>query len=150
MEGYHYDKFWETLLSFGTTKAALKFESNGFSNCLEDLFTEQWGPLSLVSTTEELLGRKISGSGLESREYGLRVPSRWPPGTFIREFGTNFAEKRQSLGRCSSLADSDHGVLSYVMSNNRLIVKLMDWEVSGSNPWWPIKALPGEIEGNHK
>jgi hypothetical protein len=26
------------------------------------------GPLSLVSTIEELLGRKSSGSGLESRE----------------------------------------------------------------------------------
>jgi hypothetical protein len=28
------------------------------------------GPLSLVSTTEELLGRKHIGSGLESRKYG--------------------------------------------------------------------------------
>jgi hypothetical protein len=34
------------------------------------------GPLSLVSTTEELLGRKSSGSCLESREYGHRDPSR--------------------------------------------------------------------------
>jgi hypothetical protein len=33
------------------------------------------GPLSLVSTIEELLGRKSSGSGLESREYGRRDPS---------------------------------------------------------------------------
>jgi hypothetical protein len=39
------------------------------------------GPLSLVSTTEELLGRKSSGSGLEIREYGSRNPSRWPRGT---------------------------------------------------------------------
>jgi hypothetical protein len=31
------------------------------------------GPLSLVSTTEELLGRKSSGSGLEIREYGLGI-----------------------------------------------------------------------------
>jgi hypothetical protein len=30
------------------------------------------GPLSLVSTTEELLARKSSGSGLENREYGRR------------------------------------------------------------------------------
>jgi hypothetical protein len=29
------------------------------------------GPLSLVSTTDELLGRKSSGSGLDSREYVL-------------------------------------------------------------------------------
>jgi hypothetical protein len=39
------------------------------------------GPLSPVSTTEELLGRKSSDSGLENREYGRRVPSRWPRGT---------------------------------------------------------------------
>jgi hypothetical protein len=38
-------------------------------------------PLSLVSTIEELLGRKSSGSGLDSREYGSRDPSRWPRGT---------------------------------------------------------------------
>jgi hypothetical protein len=29
-------------------------------------------PLSIVSTTEELLGRKISGFGLEIRQYGRR------------------------------------------------------------------------------
>jgi hypothetical protein len=34
-----------------------------------------------LSTTEELLGRKSSGSGLENREYGRRKPSRWPCGT---------------------------------------------------------------------
>jgi hypothetical protein len=34
------------------------------------------GPLSLVSATEELLGRNSSGSGLESREYGDRYSSR--------------------------------------------------------------------------
>jgi hypothetical protein len=39
------------------------------------------GPLSLVSTTEELLGRNSSGSGLENRKYGRRDPSLWPRGT---------------------------------------------------------------------
>jgi hypothetical protein len=39
------------------------------------------GPLSLVSTIEELLKRKSSGSGLENREYGSRDPSRLPCGT---------------------------------------------------------------------
>jgi hypothetical protein len=38
-------------------------------------------PLSLVSTTEELLGRKSSGSGLEIREYGRGDPSRSPSDT---------------------------------------------------------------------
>jgi hypothetical protein len=34
------------------------------------------GSLSLVSTIEELLGRKISGSGLETREYSRGDPLR--------------------------------------------------------------------------
>jgi hypothetical protein len=36
------------------------------------------GPLSLVTITEELLGRKSSGSGPENLEHGRRDPSRWP------------------------------------------------------------------------
>jgi hypothetical protein len=39
------------------------------------------GPLSLASTIEELLERKSSGFGLESREYGSRDSTRWPGGT---------------------------------------------------------------------
>jgi hypothetical protein len=39
------------------------------------------GQLSFLSTTEELLHRKSSGSSLENREYGRRDPSRWPRGT---------------------------------------------------------------------
>jgi hypothetical protein len=34
------------------------------------------GPLSLVSTIEELLERKSSGFGLETQDYGRRDPSR--------------------------------------------------------------------------
>jgi hypothetical protein len=34
------------------------------------------GPLSLMSTIEELLGRNSSDSGLESREYGSGDPLR--------------------------------------------------------------------------
>jgi hypothetical protein len=34
------------------------------------------GPLSLVSTIEELLDRKSSGSGLENRDYGRRRSAR--------------------------------------------------------------------------
>jgi hypothetical protein len=36
------------------------------------------GPLSLLSTTDELLERKSSDSGLENRDYGRRDSSRWP------------------------------------------------------------------------
>jgi hypothetical protein len=38
-------------------------------------------PLSLVSTTEELLGRNSSGSGQENREYDWGDPLRWPRNT---------------------------------------------------------------------
>jgi hypothetical protein len=39
------------------------------------------GPLSLVTTIEELLERKSSGSGLENRHYGRKDSSRFPRGT---------------------------------------------------------------------
>jgi hypothetical protein len=60
-------------------------------------------PLSLVSTTEELLGRKSSGSGLEIRDYGrkgsITLTTDTPLSTKI---GTNFADKRRTLGPHSS------------------------------------------------
>jgi hypothetical protein len=69
-------------------------------------FSEKsWGPLSLVSAIEGLLGIKISDSGPESREYGRRDLLRWP---IFAKVGSNFAEKRRSLDRYSSLADSSH------------------------------------------
>jgi hypothetical protein len=46
------------------------------------------GPLSLMSTNEDLLERKRSGSGLEIREYG-RTLTMWHP--LSAKVGTNFA-----------------------------------------------------------
>jgi hypothetical protein len=44
----------------------------GFSLVLVLAVGLERGPHSLVSTTEELLGRKSSGSSLEIRHYGRR------------------------------------------------------------------------------
>jgi hypothetical protein len=74
------------------------------------------GPLSLVSTIEELFGRNSSGSSLESREYGRRDPLRWPRNTLYRQNIINFTDKRQSFGWHSSLADWSHRVICYLLS----------------------------------
>jgi hypothetical protein len=58
------------------------------------------GPLSLVSTIEELLGRKNSGSGIEIREYGSEDPSRCSRGTLHQE---KFALTSSTSGGRSSL-----------------------------------------------
>jgi hypothetical protein len=75
---------WPPLLSSGQS-FRLQIQRSGLDSGHYQIFWEVVGleqsPLNLVSTIEELLGRKSSGSGLESREYGRRDPSRWPRGT---------------------------------------------------------------------
>jgi hypothetical protein len=64
------------------------------------------GPPTLVSTIEELLGRKNSGSGLETEITAVRDPPRRSRDAPVSaKVATNFAAKRGSLGRHSSPAD---------------------------------------------
>jgi hypothetical protein len=62
----------------------LQMQRSGFDSRLYQIFWkvlgQERGPFSLVSTIEELLERKNSVSGLGSREYGRRDPSRWQRG----------------------------------------------------------------------
>jgi hypothetical protein len=55
----------------------LQIQRSGFVSRRYQIFREvldlERSPLSLVSTTEELLGRKSSGSDLENCEYGLGI-----------------------------------------------------------------------------
>jgi hypothetical protein len=64
----------------------LQIQRSGFHSRRYQIFCEvvglQRGPFSLVSTPEELLGRKSSGSGLENGEYASGDPLSWPRDTF--------------------------------------------------------------------
>jgi hypothetical protein len=67
------------------------------------------GPLSLVSTTEELLDRKVAAPVWKTGNtaVGIRHADHVAPS--IRKSWQSLPDKRRSLGRYSSLADSDHG-----------------------------------------
>jgi hypothetical protein len=71
---------WQPLWSSGQN-SWLQIQRFGFDSRRYQIFWEvvdlERGPLSPVSTTEELLERKNSGSGLEDREYGRGDPLRW-------------------------------------------------------------------------
>jgi hypothetical protein len=74
---------WPPLSSSGQS-SWLQIQRSGFDFRRYQIFWEvvglEQGPLSLVSTIEELLEKK-SGSGLQSREYGRKDPWRWPRGS---------------------------------------------------------------------
>jgi hypothetical protein len=78
--------------------------------------------LSLVSIIGELLERKNSGSGLKIQDHGLRNPSRLLRNTALSvKAGTNFADKRRSVGLVRSRTQAMEFVLfCFVLFANNL------------------------------
>jgi hypothetical protein len=76
---------WDGVVEIPPLWSTAQIQRSGFDSRRYQILWEvvdlERGSLSLVSTIEELLGRNTSGSGLESREYGRRDPSRWRIGT---------------------------------------------------------------------
>jgi hypothetical protein len=63
------------LVEFLATEPEVRVRLPALPDFFREVVDLERGPLSLVSTTEELLGRKNSGCGVEIREYGRRDPS---------------------------------------------------------------------------
>jgi hypothetical protein len=95
----------------------LLIQSSGIDSWRYQIFWEvvglERGPLSLVSTIEELLERKSSGSGLETENtvVGSGHADHVAPSFHKRWNYLLRQAKRRSFCWHSSLADSGHGVL---------------------------------------
>jgi hypothetical protein len=88
--------------------SCLQIQRSGFESRRYQIFWEvvglKRGPLSLVSTIQELLGRKSSGSGLENREYGRRDPPRWPRDTPSIRWSWHKLRRQAAVARSVSFA----------------------------------------------
>jgi hypothetical protein len=90
------------------------------------------GPLSLVSTTDELLDRKVAAPVYKTQNtaVGIRHADHVAPS--IRKSWQSLRRQRRSLGRYSSLSDSDHGVLVFFSLSDLRMTKVRPWVPTGN------------------
>jgi hypothetical protein len=97
----------------------LQILRSGFNSRCYQIFWEavglERGPFGLVSIIEELLERNSSDSGLESREYDRRDPSRWPRGTlYLQNLAlTSPTSGGRSVGIVSSRTEATEFTFSF-------------------------------------
>jgi hypothetical protein len=110
---YYVEEIRPPLWSSGQS-SCLQIQRSGFDSRRYQFFWEvvglERGPFSLVSTIEELIERKSSGSGLENRHYGSRDPSRWQRGTLYPQKLALTPPKNGGRSVCIAFVDSGHWV----------------------------------------
>jgi hypothetical protein len=108
-----------------------RFDSRRYHIFREAVGLER-GSISLVITTEELLERKNSGFGLESREHGRREASRWPRGTLYPQKLT--LTSSTSGGR--SFGTVAHGPVRQLNWHSGCTIRIFN--ANNSDKWhWP-------------
>jgi hypothetical protein len=99
---YFYETWYRLPLWSNGQSSRLQIQRSMFDSWHYQIFWEvvglELGLLSLMSTTEELLERKSSSSGLENWEYDCRDLLCWPhDNPLSTKVGTNFSDKQLSL-----------------------------------------------------
>jgi hypothetical protein len=103
-----------------------------------------------MSTIEELLERKGSGSGPENRDYGSRDPSRWPRGTLYPQklALTSPTSGGRSLGIVRSRTQATEFLLyepAFTRLDNQAYSSNLLVRVCLCTFWTPAKVLGGNI-----
>jgi hypothetical protein len=139
-----YIKKWPPLWS-SDQSSWLQIKTSGLDSRRYQIFWEvvglERGPLSHMSTIEKLLGRNNSGSGLESREYGRRDPSRWQRDTLHPQ--KLALTSPTSVGRSVGIVHSRTQSTEFVFCFSFLYIKSNAIPVTGRGDlWWREIKIP--------